>query len=126
LSNSDSKTVHSKALALLVRTPPYKQRSARCQLDVALVGAALGKPLQLYFMGDAAMQLIKPRELKSAGLPTGLRAWASLPEMTDVETYIETAWLERLIGLDLILNPQPLTVQQMRGRWQNCEKVLVL
>ncbi len=82
--------------------------------------------MQLYFLGDAAMQLIWQRDLKSANLPAGYKAWASLPEMSGVETYIETSWFNRLAGLNLMLNPQSLTMNQMRERWQTCEKVLVL
>ena len=112
--------------AFLVTTSPYQQRSARSQLDVALIAAALERPLQLYFLGESAMQLIRQRDLESANLPAGYRAWASLPEMADVETYIEKPWFDRLAGVELVLNPQALNSKQMRERWETCEKVLVL
>ena len=112
--------------AFLVTTPPYQQRSARSQLDVALIAAALERPLQLHFLGEAAMQLIRQRDLKSANLPAGYKAWASLPEMSHIETYIEKPWSDRLAGVELMLNPRALSIKQMREQWETCEKVLVL
>ncbi len=126
MNQNEGKLRCGTAFALLVRTPPYQQRSARSQLDVALVAAALETPLQLYFLGHGAMQLIRQRDLKSANLPAGYKAWASLPEMSHVETFIEASWFNRLVGVDLMLNPQALSIKQMRAKWQTCEKVLVL
>jgi len=121
-------TVTIPAIGLLIRTGPYQQRSARSQLDLALVAASLEKPLQIYFLGQAVLQLLQRRELVSAKLPAGYKAWASLPEMTDVEVFAEPLWLERLqcCHIKLMLQPQALELMHMRVRWQSCEKLLVL
>jgi len=121
--------VHSPAaIGLVVRTDPYRQRAARTQLDVALVAAALGQPLRIYFVGQAALQLLAGRDPAAARLPAGYRGWGSLPEMTSVHAFMENDWHEFLLrnGLEPVLEATPVSRQQMRADWSACRKVLVL
>lgn len=112
----------------MVRSGPYQQRSARSQLDVALVAAALEQHVRLYFLGAAVLQLQSERELSVAHLPAGYRAWASLPGLTDVAAFAEPIWIERLAAhqIKTVLWPEPMTRQQMRADWQDCQRMLVL
>ena len=116
------------AFGLIVRSGPYQQRSARSQLDMALVAAALEIPVRLYFLGDAVLQLTGERTLNSARLPAGYRGWASLPEMTRVRSFAEPAWLERMQQFELnpVLELDPMSLQHMRTDWRVCDKMLIL
>jgi len=116
------------SIGLVIRSCPYLQRSARSQLDVALVTAVLEQPLRLYFLGDSILQLQNGRALEKSGLPAGYRAWASLPDLTEVSVFAEPSWLHRISGAELktLLTVVPKTVAAMRADWQGCGKVLVL
>jgi hypothetical protein len=115
-------------VALIVRSNPYRQRAARSQLDVALVAGALGRPLRLYFVGAAALQLLTDREPGAAGLPAGYRAWASLPELTEVRAFAEPSWISYFDrrGAAPLLRPEPMAAGDMRSDWRDCDLVLVL
>jgi DsrE/DsrF-like family len=115
-------------VGLLVRSGPYRQRSARSQLDVALVAAALDVPLRLYFLADAALQLADARDTRPAGLPAGYRGWASLASATRVTVFAERSWLERMaeLGMEPLLKVQARTRAQMRTDWEKCARLLVL
>ena len=116
------------ALGLVLRPGPYRQRSARSQLDVALAAAALNTPLHLYFLGGAVLQLLGERNLLAARYPAGYRGWASLPELTKVCASAEPAWLDHLngLGFSFLLDLQARTLARMRADWQSCARVLVL
>lgn len=118
----------TRDIALIVRSPPYRQRAARTQVDVALLAAALDRPLRLYFVGAAVMQLLAARDTADARLPAGYRAWASLPELTSVRVFAEPSWLARLqrSGADLLLQAEPMDAAVMRSDWRDCKTVLVL
>jgi hypothetical protein len=115
-------------IGLVVRSGPYQQRSARSQLDVALVAAALEAPLRLYFLADAALQLVGERDSRPAGLPAGYRGWASLTGMTKVSAFVEPAWLERMaeLGIEPLLPVKARSRAGMRADWQQCARLLVL
>jgi len=115
-------------IGLVVRSAPYQQRSARSQLDVALIAAALEAPLRLYFLADAALQLAGERDARSAGLPAGYRGWASLTGMTRVSAFIEPDWLERMseLGITPLLPVKTRSKDQMRADWHKCARLLVL
>jgi len=117
-----------QTIGLVIRTGPYQQRSARSQLDVALVAAALERPLRLYFLGQAVFQLVERRNLDEASLPPGYRAWGSLPGLTEVTAFAEPAWLEhaKLPGQNPVLPAAPMVLAQMRLDWQACDKLLIL
>lgn len=74
-------------LGLVVRRSPYEGRHAGAQLDVALAAAALGMPLELFFLGDGLLQLSASVAPAGAALPPGLKAWKSLPALTEVRAW---------------------------------------
>lgn len=118
----------SAVIGLVVRPVPYAQRSARAQVDVALAAAALEQPLHLYFLGDSVLQLLSGREPPAAHLPAGYRAWASLPELTLVSAFAETAWVNWLqqARLEVALPIKAASRSQMRAGWSACHRVAVL
>ena len=120
--------VAEQAVALVIRSVPYQQRSARSQLDVALLAAALERPVQLYFLGAAVLQLLAERDLQAAALAPGYRAWASLPELTAVTVYAEPAWIDFAAShsLPLVLEPEPMDADAMGNAWRGCAAVMVL
>ena len=60
-------------LALLVTAPPFQGREPRAELDIALAGLALDHRVEVYFLGEAVLQLALTREAGDALLPPGCR-----------------------------------------------------
>ena len=122
------KTNTAPVLGLIVRSVSYQKRSARSELDIALVVAALEIPVRLYFLGSSVLQLVEKRTLSDAQLPAGYRAWASLPELTDVAVFAEPQWQKKLQEnqLDTVLETCPMTLPLMRSDWQACSRTIIL
>lgn len=112
-------------LALVVRSDPLADRSARAQLDVALAAAAMDVPLEVFFVGAGARHLASASSTASAGLPSAQRAWPALAGLTAV-----AAWAEPEIADaadphgDWVV--RPLALADMAARWSACRWVLVL
>ncbi len=115
-------------LAMIVTQSPYRQRSARTQLDVALAAATLELPLELYFIGDGVWQLSSERKPEAVGLPKGLRGWAALAGMTRVAFFADALQLENMnrLGSDTIVDVESLSLEEMSGRWRHCSRVMHL
>lgn len=117
-----------KRLGLVIRSGPWQGRSNRDQLDVALAAAAMGVELELYFLAEGALQLLKTRQGAGAGLPPGEKAWGSLADLVPARIYVEAEQCRQLedMGLETVLDVQPLDHQAMRKRQGRCGLVLVL
>jgi len=117
-----------KSIALMVRSRPFEHRASRPDPDIALAAAALDFVLEIYFLGDAVMQLADQREVSAALLPPGYRAWAALPELADVRVYAERRWLNRCSekGISLILPVEGLTASEMQEGWRRCRFAMEL
>jgi sulfur relay (sulfurtransferase) DsrF/TusC family protein len=117
-----------RSLALLVRTPPYRSREPRAELDVALAALTLDFELEVYFLGDALLQLAANKDGGDAGLPAGYKAWAALSELGTVRLFGESGWLRRCerLGTDLLLQVDGLGAARMKTRWRACDRVIVL
>ena len=118
-------------LGMIVRSTPYAQRSARTQLDVALMAATLDFDLRLYFIGAAVLQLVPRGDISPALLTAGYRAWASLPdlfEQAELRAFAEPSWLDRLQAnnLQTCLPVQASSSRDMRCQWTACDRLLVL
>jgi sulfur relay (sulfurtransferase) DsrF/TusC family protein len=115
-------------MGLIVRHPPWRHRAARADLDLALAAAAMDFQLAIYFLGPALLQLAAKRDIRTALLPSGYRAWASLPELTDARVYAEQSWLDACAdrSISLILDPAPLSPEAMRASWRRCRHVLMV
>ena len=115
-------------LALIIRSRPYAHRAARADLDFALAAAAMGVELEIFFMGDALLQLADQRDPKGALLTPGYRAWAALPDLVDTRLFAEAQWAERFrdSGIDLIMPIESLSRDRMRQAWRDCSQVMVL
>ena len=116
---------------LIIRSLAYEHRSARSQLDVAMLAASLDLDLRLYFVGEAVMQLVSREDHHSALLPAGYRAWASLPELIEqagLITFAEPGWLARLEqnNMQPCLDLVPADSAQMRKDWGSCDRLLLL
>jgi sulfur relay (sulfurtransferase) DsrF/TusC family protein len=113
---------------LLVRPRPYQRAESRAELDLALAAAALDIPLEVYFLGDAILQLAEGKDPDSALLPAGYRGWAALPELGDARLFAESIWLDRCRaqGLALCLPVSPLAPAELGRRWRGCDRVLVV
>lgn len=115
----------TERLALIVRSDPLADRSARAQLDVALAAAALEVPIELFFIGAGARHLLPAAATGAAGVPSANRAWPALAGLTGVSAWAAPGiadaaaphgdWLVR-----------PLSLQDMAQRWSACRWVLVL
>ncbi|MDZ4728747.1 MAG: DsrE family protein [Xanthomonadales bacterium] len=118
-------------LGLIVRTNPYAQRSARTQMDIALLAATLDWDLRLYFVGAAVLQLIPRGDTGPALLAAGYRAWASLPDLlerAEFQVFAEPAWLDQLhaSNLQACLPLMASSPREMRRDWVSCDRLLVL
>lgn len=113
-------------LGIIVRSPPYQGRAGREQLDVALSAAVLEWPLELYFLGTGLGQLYIDIQPESAQLSKGLKAWASLPELTETRVFINQQQWSALGGRALVLDVEPLSQQDMVLRWRSCQHLLNL
>lgn len=115
-------------MGLIVRHPPWHHRAARADVDLALAAAAMDFQIEVYFLGSALLQLTAERDSRMALLPTGYRAWVSLPGLTDARVYAEQAWLDVCArrGIPLLLDPDPLSPAAMRDSWRRCRHVLVV
>jgi sulfur relay (sulfurtransferase) DsrF/TusC family protein len=115
-------------LALIVRQAPHAQRSARAQLDFALAAAAIETPLEIYFFGDGLWQLTATREPAAAMLPSGLRGWGAIAEMTRVRFFAEPRLCERVsaLGQETVVPLEPLECADMHRRWAGCMQVISL
>lgn len=77
----------SENLLVIIRHAPYSSNLLREGLDAALVAAAFGQPVDLLFLGQGIMALVKEQ---GSGAP-GQKA--SLPTMDMLEMYdIENLW----------------------------------
>lgn len=77
----------SHSLLVIIRHAPYGSNLLREGLDTALVAAAFGQPVDLLFLGQGAMALLKEQ---GSGAP-GQKA--SLPTIDMLEMYdIEHLW----------------------------------
>ena len=115
-------------IALIVRSRPFAHRTARADLDFALAAAAMDFELEIYFVGDAVLQLADQRNADGAMLPPGYRAWAALPDLVSTRVFAEELWMERCreMGIGLLLPAEGLPVQQMSQAWRDCPRVMVL
>ena len=115
-------------LALLVRTPSYRSREPRAELDLALAALSLDFELEVYFLGDALLQLARDKDGADAGLPPGYKAWSALSELGTVRLFGEPGWLRRCEGLGagLLAPVEGLGAGHMKTRWRNCDRVIVL
>lgn len=115
-------------LALLVRSPACSTRESRAQLDVALAALSLDFSVELYFVGDAVLQLAADRRGAEAGMPAGFRAWAALPELGEVKVFAEAAWIARCEqgGTEWLLPVEGLGHARMKTAWRECDRVVVL
>jgi sulfur relay (sulfurtransferase) DsrF/TusC family protein len=115
-------------LALLVRTPPYRNREPRAELDLALAALSLDFELEVYFLGDALLQLAGNKDAADAGLPPGYKAWAALSELGTVRLFGESDWLDRCerLGAVWLAPVEGLGAASMKTRWRACDRVVVL
>lgn len=112
-------------LGLVIRCSPYEGRHAGAQLDAALAAAALEMPLDLFFLGDGLLQLLPGAAPSGARLPPGLKAWKSLPALTDVRAWVADD--HRLLtgpAIDWLLPLHTVTHDQLARRRAACDRVL--
>jgi len=115
-------------MALIIRSGPFSRRSARSQLDMALAAASLEIQLELFFIGPGVLQIITGGEPAAAGLPSGLKAWKSVAELTEVKAWVpDGQWPAiQACGQPMLLNARPLAADEMRARWAGCDRALVI
>ena len=118
----------TRRLALIIRSWPGRSREARAEVDLALAALALDFELDVYFTGDAILQLAEDRNAVEALLPGGYRAWAALPDLGEARLFAESSWLKRCEknGIGLTLPVEGLGFGRMKRQWRECDQVVVL
>ena len=122
-------TVHRPyRIALLVHTGPGRSRESRAEVDLALASLALDAELEVYFIGDAILQLAQEKDTAAADLPAGYKAWAALPGLGEARVFAESGWVGRCerLGIGLCLSVEPIGFARMKRDWRRCDQVLVL
>ncbi len=84
--------------------------------------------VEIYFTGDAILQLAADKAAAGAGLPAGYKAWSALPDLGCVQVFAESSWVGRCQrrGIALVLPVAGLDPAGMKQRWRRCGHVLVL
>lgn len=115
-------------ICLLVTAAPFAGRESRAELDVAMAAAAMDYRLEVYFLGDALMQLAREVRGAAALLPPGLKGWSALPELGEVSIFAEQSQLARLedLGIATAVEILALDENSMRTRWREAAKVMVI
>ncbi len=115
-------------IALLVQTGPGRSRESRAEVDLALAALALDAELEVYFLGDAVLQLADALDVTAAELPAGYKAWSALSELGEVRVFAESGWLARCErrGIELGMAVEGLGPARMKRGWRACDQVLVL
>jgi sulfur relay (sulfurtransferase) DsrF/TusC family protein len=115
-------------LGLIIRSAPFTGRAARDQLDVALAAATVEYALELFFIGQGALQLVSRHEPAAACLPRGSRGWKSLPTLTEVNAWVEPGARAQFdtLGQPCLLDVAELDGPQMADRLQACDRVWVI
>lgn len=115
-------------LALVVRSAPWAERSGREALDLALAAVTMDVQLELFFIGDGALQLLAGKQSEAAGLPPGLKAWASLSMLGEARFFMAADSHARLTakGLELLVPVQALEAPAMAARQEQSPHVLVV
>lgn len=113
-------------LGLLIRTGPFTGRSNRAQLDIALAAAAMGIELELFFLNDAVVHLLRERDGTDARLPATPRAWASLAELTQVSAWCDAGSPLPGSQAELSLPVKALERAGMAQRQVRCDLLVVL
>jgi sulfur relay (sulfurtransferase) DsrF/TusC family protein len=115
-------------LGLLVKSGPYVGRESRAELDMALAAASLDFTVEVYFLGDAVLQLANNKSGNTAQLPAGHRGWSALPGLGEVEIFAESAWLRRCerLGVELVLPAEGVGFARMKQNWRRCDQVVVI
>lgn len=115
-------------IALLVRSAPGRSRESRAEVDLALASLAMDAELDVFFIGDAILQLAESIDSRAAGLPAGYKAWAALPDLGEVRVFAEKRWVGRCerLGIELGTKVEPLGFARMKRDWRRCDQVLVV
>lgn len=114
-------------LGLVINRAPDTDRGLREHLDMALAAAALEWPLCLVFIGDGLRQLLAQAEPAQAALPSGLKAWLSLEELTTVRWMALTDELAALdeAGVQWLRRPDAVDREVLRDGLTQCDRVWV-
>lgn len=114
-------------LALIVRSAPWQGRSGRDALDLALAAATLDIALDLCFVGDGLLQLVAGEAPSDAGLPPGLQAWASLPDLGTVSYHAEAGRFDALAAAGVVwrIEPDRVTAADMAALQAGAQRILV-
>ena len=115
-------------LALIIRSGPCRSRESRAEVDLALAALAIDMEVEIYFVGDAILQLAADKDAAAALLPGGYKAWAALPDLGEVRVCAEGSWVNRLerLGIELCTSVEPLGFARMKRDWRRCNHVMVL
>lgn len=116
----------SNGLLIIIRHAPYRSSLLREGLDVALVAAAFGQPVDLLFLGHGIIALLDEQGSPAPGLKA-TRPTMDMLEMYDIEqlwTTEESLEALSLSRVDLRDNVQFVQSQAMPAFMKNYSQIL--
>ncbi|WP_167854867.1 sulfurtransferase complex subunit TusC [Mangrovimicrobium sediminis] len=115
-----------KRQLLVLRHAPYHGAAARAAVDLALAMAAFEQDVELLFLGDGVLQLLKDQAADALGRKSLGRILSSLP-LYDIErVYVDAAALARFaIAADaLVLPVEPLAEAEIHALMNACDQLV--
>lgn len=113
-------------LSFIFQTPPHIHAKGREGLDAILSTSAYTEQIQLFFVGDGVLQLLKHQNVEQLKTKNYIKAF-NLLELYDVENiYICQSSLEKYgYGLeDLVIKAQLLSPQEIADKLSQSSAVL--
>lgn len=113
-------------LGFIFSTPPHVSAQGREGLDALLATSAFSDDLQVFFVGDGVLQLLKAQDTSALKTKNYIQAFGLL-ELYDVETiYVCQQSLDKfnLTQDDLILPVQVLSPEQVAIELNTCHKII--
>ena len=117
-----------KKVGLIVRSGPFKGRSSRDQLDMALAAAALELQLEIFFVGEGMLQLRAECDPRTAQLPGAGKGWKALPDLTRVNSWVADTAMTGVFSpaIEHLLEVRAISQSEIADRLAACDLAMVI
>lgn len=115
----------NRSTLIISRSAPYSSTLAQSALDYALAAAAFEQPVNLLFLGEGVLQLIKGQETAGPGQKNLGKRLSSLPLYGVEKVYVdEDALVDHDLGPDqLVLPVEPIKSEDIQSLMASHDQV---